>query len=41
MAMKYGFGTTIPMDFEHAIDVVTEALITSAWQAGGAVRRSG
>ncbi|MGM0517828.1 MAG: DUF302 domain-containing protein [Pseudomonadota bacterium] len=26
MSMKYGFGTTLSMDFEHAIDVVTEAL---------------
>lgn len=26
MTTKYGFGTTVPMDFEHAIDVVTEAL---------------
>lgn len=25
MAMKYGFGTTVPMDFERAFDVVTEA----------------
>lgn len=26
MTTKYGFGTTVPMDFEHALDVVTEAL---------------
>ena len=26
MTAKYGFGTSIPMDFEQAIDVVTEAL---------------
>ena len=26
MTTKYGFGTTLPMDFEQAIDVVTEAL---------------
>jgi uncharacterized protein (DUF302 family) len=26
MTMKYGFGTTLTMDFEQAIDVVTEAL---------------
>ena len=26
MTTNYGFGTTLPMDFEHAIDVVTEAL---------------
>ncbi|MFZ5619703.1 MAG: DUF302 domain-containing protein [Pseudomonadota bacterium] len=26
MTMKYGFGTTVPMDFEQALDVVTEAL---------------
>lgn len=26
MTTKYGFGTTVPMDFEQAIDVVTEAL---------------
>jgi uncharacterized protein (DUF302 family) len=26
MTMKYGFGKTVPMDFERAIDVVTEVL---------------
>ena len=26
MTSKYGFGKTVPMDFERAIDVVTEAL---------------
>lgn len=26
MTTKYGFGKTVPMDFERAIDVVTEAL---------------
>lgn len=26
MTTKYGFGKTVPMDFDHAIDVVTEAL---------------
>ncbi len=26
MTTQYGFGTTVPMDFEQAIDVVTEAL---------------
>lgn len=26
MTAKYGFGTSIPMDFEQAIDVVTEGL---------------
>ncbi len=26
MTTKYGFGKTVPMDFEHAIDVVTDAL---------------
>lgn len=26
MTTQYGFGTTVPMDFEHAIDVVTDAL---------------
>jgi len=26
MTTKYGFGTTVPMDFEHALDVVTESL---------------
>lgn len=26
MTTKYGFGKTVPLDFEHAIDVVTTAL---------------
>ena len=26
MTSKYGFGKTVPMEFEHAIEVVTEAL---------------
>ncbi len=26
MTTQYGFGKTVPMDFEHAIDVVTAAL---------------
>lgn len=26
MTTKYGLGTTVAMDFEHAMDVVTEAL---------------
>lgn len=26
MTIRYGFGKTVPMDFERAIDVVTEAL---------------
>ncbi len=31
MTMKYGFGKTIPMDFERAIDVVTEVLKTEGF----------
>ena len=31
MTMKYGFGKTVPMDFDRAIDVVTEALKTKGF----------
>jgi len=31
MTTKYGFGKTVPMDFERAIDVVTEALKTEGF----------
>lgn len=31
MTTKYGFGKTVPMDFEHAIEVVTEALKTEGF----------
>jgi len=31
MTTKYGFGKTISMNFEHAIDVVTEALKTEGF----------
>jgi uncharacterized protein (DUF302 family) len=31
MTTKHGFGKTVPMDFEHAIDVVTEALKTEGF----------
>lgn len=31
MTIKYGFGKTVPMDFERAIDVVTEALKTEGF----------
>ena len=31
MTSKYGFGKTVPMDFERAIEVVTEALMTQGF----------
>lgn len=31
MTIKYGFGKTVSMDFERAIDVVTEALKTEGF----------
>lgn len=31
MTTKYGFGKSIPMDFEHAIDTVMEALKTEGF----------
>jgi uncharacterized protein (DUF302 family) len=31
MTTKYGFGKTVPIDFERAIDVVTEALKTEGF----------
>ena len=31
MTIKYGFGKTVPMDFERAIDVVTETLKTEGF----------
>ena len=31
MTTKYGFGKTVPMDFERAIEVVTEALKTEGF----------
>lgn len=31
MTMQYGFGKAVPMDFERAIDVVTEALKTEGF----------
>ncbi len=31
MTTQYGFGKTVPMDFERAIDVVTEALKTEGF----------
>lgn len=31
MTRKYGFGKTVPMDFERAIEVVTEALKTQGF----------
>ncbi|MCO6412746.1 MAG: DUF302 domain-containing protein [Thiogranum sp.] len=31
MTTKYGFGKTVPMDFDRAIDVVTEALKTEGF----------
>jgi uncharacterized protein (DUF302 family) len=31
MTTKYGFGKTVPMDFEHAVDAVTEALKTEGF----------
>jgi len=31
MTTKYGFGKTVPLDFERAIDVVTEALKTEGF----------
>jgi len=31
MTTKYGFGKTVPMDFERAVDAVTEALKTEGF----------
>ena len=31
MTTQYGFGKTVPMNFEHVIDVVTEALKTEGF----------
>lgn len=31
MTTKYGFGKTVPMDFERAVDTVTEALKTEGF----------